>query len=451
MSFPTDWDVEKYHVEHESDEHWELRRRFLETHKDKFPEDRLVCLAQVFYNVEFMGCRYPEKTMRLVAQLSKGVADDHREKMKTKLQRTFVQASDAASTKAKGGFRNSDATPKKNKAIEFQKSSDEPTQSKHDEKQGHNQDAHHSSSKNNISSQETSSNQGISEQTQPKRKKPSKKKKKQAKKFKPNEDIFSKPNEDIFSRIVIMENKDSRTEPYGTLTRSASVSGMTLKSDCTKEGPKHLVKLFINDTLLAAAHGDSMAAAKKQCSEEGLAKLRKCCYTLIIKDRLVGSVVDKKDVSGAKSKVDGASTQHLEDSKASRMMKLMGWGGGGLGKNQQGREEPVQVVEQVRRAGLGSHQEGEKVFRKNITNVIQEFKRSNANNELVFASDFSKEERALIHIIARKFNLKSVSYGKDSDRQLVLSRKKKPWEIVKEVLECGGSTDKYEIKPPEDN
>lgn len=131
MAFPTDWDIDKYHVEHESDEHWELRRRFLLTHKDKYPEDRLVCLAQVFYNVEFMGCRYtssncffhtcaifwgcdytcdcsysysryPEKTMRLVAQLSEGVADDHREKMKTKLQRTFVQASDAASSKVKG-------------------------------------------------------------------------------------------------------------------------------------------------------------------------------------------------------------------------------------------------------------------------------------------------------------------------------------------------------------
>lgn len=102
MTFPTDWDIDQYRVEHECDEHWELRRCFLETHKDKFPEDRLVCLAQVFYNVEFMGCRYPEKTMQLVADLSNGVADAHREKMKTKLQRTFVQASDAASTKAKG-------------------------------------------------------------------------------------------------------------------------------------------------------------------------------------------------------------------------------------------------------------------------------------------------------------------------------------------------------------
>lgn len=49
-----------------------------------------------------MSSRYPEKTMQLVAELSKGVADDHREKQKGKLKRTFVQASDAAGAKVKG-------------------------------------------------------------------------------------------------------------------------------------------------------------------------------------------------------------------------------------------------------------------------------------------------------------------------------------------------------------
>lgn len=102
MSFNADWDIEKYREEYESDEHWELRKKFMLTHKNKFPEDRLVCLAQVFFNVEFLGCRYPDKTMQLVAELSKGVADDHREKQKGKLKRTFVQASDAAGAKVKG-------------------------------------------------------------------------------------------------------------------------------------------------------------------------------------------------------------------------------------------------------------------------------------------------------------------------------------------------------------
>lgn len=55
--FSTDWDVEKYRREYESEEHWQLRKRFMELHKDKFPEDKIVCLAQVFTNMEFMGCK----------------------------------------------------------------------------------------------------------------------------------------------------------------------------------------------------------------------------------------------------------------------------------------------------------------------------------------------------------------------------------------------------------
>ncbi|VVC40677.1 Hypothetical protein CINCED_3A004697 [Cinara cedri] len=70
MSFDTTWDVDQYKSEHENEEHWLFRRRFLIAHKDKFPEDRLVSLAQVFFNIEFLGCKYPKKTMDLVESLA---------------------------------------------------------------------------------------------------------------------------------------------------------------------------------------------------------------------------------------------------------------------------------------------------------------------------------------------------------------------------------------------
>lgn len=101
-----DWDVEQHKVEYESDEHWELRRKFLLAHKDKFPEDMLVCLAQVFVNVELLGCRYPQETMDMVKELSQEVAAEYREKQKKKLKRTFVEASEAASSKVKGIKKN---------------------------------------------------------------------------------------------------------------------------------------------------------------------------------------------------------------------------------------------------------------------------------------------------------------------------------------------------------
>lgn len=102
MEFSTDWDIDSYKTDYESDEHWQLRRAFMEKHKDKFSEDELVCLAQVFTNVEFLGCRYPLETMKKIAMLSDEVATDFRKNRSTKLKRTFVCASDAAEAKFKG-------------------------------------------------------------------------------------------------------------------------------------------------------------------------------------------------------------------------------------------------------------------------------------------------------------------------------------------------------------
>ncbi|XP_055598043.1 partner of xrn-2 protein 1-like [Uranotaenia lowii] len=93
------FDVNKYRSFYECDEHWELRKMFMEAHMERFSEDELVCLAQVFTNVEFLGCRYPPETMSLIAELSKDVVGSYRESRQNKLKRTFVAASDAAASR----------------------------------------------------------------------------------------------------------------------------------------------------------------------------------------------------------------------------------------------------------------------------------------------------------------------------------------------------------------
>ena len=50
-----DWDVNDYFSPHEPKHHWELRKKFMEQNKGRYPKERLVCLAQVFANSEFMG------------------------------------------------------------------------------------------------------------------------------------------------------------------------------------------------------------------------------------------------------------------------------------------------------------------------------------------------------------------------------------------------------------
>lgn len=76
MSFEVKWNIDKYREEHETDEHWELRKAFMIRWKDNYPEDRLVCLARVFSNIELMGCRYPAEVMKEIASLSKEVQNN---------------------------------------------------------------------------------------------------------------------------------------------------------------------------------------------------------------------------------------------------------------------------------------------------------------------------------------------------------------------------------------
>ncbi|XP_018018458.2 uncharacterized protein LOC108674979, partial [Hyalella azteca] len=64
-------------------------------------EDRLVCLAQVYANIQLLGCKYPGPIFRQVQELGKGLGAQYHKKRAGKLQRTFVGAKDAAGAKAR--------------------------------------------------------------------------------------------------------------------------------------------------------------------------------------------------------------------------------------------------------------------------------------------------------------------------------------------------------------
>lgn len=55
----------------EMEDHWVLRRDFMITHRDKFPEpDRLLCMAQLFVNVETLAVKYDDQLMAQIEQLA---------------------------------------------------------------------------------------------------------------------------------------------------------------------------------------------------------------------------------------------------------------------------------------------------------------------------------------------------------------------------------------------
>lgn len=75
-----EWDVEKYKTDYECEEHWELKKNFIKKNKEiGFTEDEIICLAQVFFNIEMLGCKYSPEIMIQVAELSKGIIEEYRE------------------------------------------------------------------------------------------------------------------------------------------------------------------------------------------------------------------------------------------------------------------------------------------------------------------------------------------------------------------------------------
>ena len=52
----SNFDVNSYRNPYESNTEWRMRRRFISAHYDKLDEDRLICLANCYVNVDLYGC-----------------------------------------------------------------------------------------------------------------------------------------------------------------------------------------------------------------------------------------------------------------------------------------------------------------------------------------------------------------------------------------------------------
>lgn len=70
----------------------------------------------------------------------------------------------------------------------------------------------------------------------------------------------------------------------------------------------------------------------------------------------------------------------------------MGWAGGGLGTQEQGRTSIIQPYIQIQRQGLGT-----KNIVQEVRKVLQNYAASGDINSIAFSPDFTKEERVVIH------------------------------------------------------
>lgn len=95
QSVAIEWNIENYRNSFETDEHWELRLKFMKQHKGSIPEDELVALAQAFSNAVLLNAVYSEELAARLNLLGMSIAEEYRNSRRQSITRIMVPASDA--------------------------------------------------------------------------------------------------------------------------------------------------------------------------------------------------------------------------------------------------------------------------------------------------------------------------------------------------------------------
>uniref|UniRef100_A0A0A9YLJ3 NF-kappa-B-repressing factor n=1 Tax=Lygus hesperus TaxID=30085 RepID=A0A0A9YLJ3_LYGHE len=486
----SNWDVMKYKYHYELEHQWELKRRFVEAHKTKYPEDRLICLAQLFCNVHFMGCSYEDNIMKLIKELSEGIAEKN-----TKWEKqSFVSASDAVEDRVKNrlnapqrGPPQQQHTPVYSSGVQragFQQNENRDQEDKSDVSQSkfikfiqssvHGEEGKQQSrlwgdsSQTNYAAPEpevqTASPIAVKRPASPI----------EEDEFYANKRLKSNFTEEQikkevrfvvdsgpFGRVVLFQSAVTKESNIAIMERTAAAAQMRLnynymppaKQTNNKHTDSTTCKLSLDGMFLSSATGFGQKSAKDMACKMAIEHLKETSFTILVKAAFTnesGSEVDRNLSSAESSSAPSSASVHKpisDDNIGNKLLKLMGWSGGGLGKSMQGIEEPIVGSGTIKREGLGgSIKEGD--FNRRVHALLQEYAMGDSKDDLVFSTDFSKEERKAIHEASRKYNLKSRSYGNENNRQLVIFKKARPLEIVEDLLMCGCETPKYKLLPP---
>ncbi|XP_052093561.1 uncharacterized protein LOC127729728 [Mytilus californianus] len=273
-----------------------------------------------------------------------------------------------------------------------------------------------------------------------------------------NRQLANSLNGDI-TKFIIFENVsiDNTSNPLSILRQSCDINKALLEFhyELDAKGVNMHCTVDIEGETIAEASEEGKVHVKTLAALKAINELRKICWTIKIKQ----SIDCQSDDSISRDSVMGEIQKQMEtisdDNIGSKLLRKMGWSGGGVGAvGNIGREEPVAVSLQqiINREGLGLNSgDGMKDFRNKVRKVVEDYAKSDAQEDLSFTSDYTKEERAYIHTISQRLGLKSQSRGKGDNRYLTLSRKRTTNQLFDHLINEGGSTHKYELVPPENS
>lgn len=197
-----------------------------------------------------------------------------------------------------------------------------------------------------------------------------------------------------------------------------------------------------NGQVLVKVTGQSQKKAKAKGFENLYRLLQNYCHTLVKKVKFFSGDVKAVEKPGQiivdkpaplKKSVETYDEHKLgNDNIGFRMLKALGWKEG----DNKGIVDPIGLSVKIGRAGLGSEpKKGQKLNIDYFRKLMINFRESGSDFDLVFSSEFAKEERAELHKLAQKLGLKSKSEGKVDERFLTVRRKTSlsPQEILHKI------------------
>ncbi|CAL1279707.1 unnamed protein product [Larinioides sclopetarius] len=255
-------------------------------------------------------------------------------------------------------------------------------------------------------------------------------------------------------QLIVFDGSDTicKTFPSSILHVTANRCKKQLQykiEEIPMDGSRNCPKMFrcvitLDGEEIGKSQGFTEKEAKATAAENALHFLQNCVYTIKVKKEIEESfVISPNHVLNA----ENPSSVLSESNVGCKMLKMMGWTGGGIGKTS-GITEPIVANDHRFGQGLGfsNNKVQEKSFKQKIEALLKDYSQSNTTSDLIFSTEFSKEERKEIHRLAMRYNLINVSRGKGQLRQLFLGKKFTPMELLERLIDAKGSTPKYELE-----
>lgn len=369
-------DIDKYRNEHEPDEHWKLRRAFLLQYWDTFDnEEILLRNAQLFINIEMLGCKYNNEIMKEIAELSNRVPEirHYRKKGVNKVKRTLVGANSVIKSKY---FKEDPKKVEKVEEITIEDKSEEKSEDEVD-------DVPEKMEVENWSEQDRREWNNESRD---------KEMKFQLMKFTKAQQMENLRA--LLSDVVVFEDMNGQIDFNKTSVGIKKIG----KFEVTYDNQTGQFLYLFNGQIIGEGKADSKKAAKKIADITLEANLRNYCYQVRPKLAYYSpeDVVKREDGINKEMPHSSISDHLKEDNLGYRMLKSLGWKGGtSLGPKNEGIIDPITLSIKVGRKGLGNDNQ---TFEMNyFKNLLENFKQNQVEYDLIFSSEFTKEERAKIH------------------------------------------------------